>query len=319
MAIQTRIATHYGWKYLIMAVVCLVLGVWGIWDYVEVIPSRMQAHERGDVARAVRDAIVPGAQSELRSTARELLAEERERFAERYPEAASAAAALPRDVDEAKALAAGAADVAASLRDANQANWATALDLFQAALADPPVNEGRVLSGMQLHAYEVADLVAQQVATIKRPSVYDRPTQWAFILCLPFAPWSLWVYFATKKKIYRLDDEGTVHLSEAAARGGPTVWKPDDIQEIDMSQWMRKSIAWLVHVDGTRIKLDDYKHKNLHLIVGAIASRLYPDEWDVEAKPVKVRGRHDVALDSQPEPESGAEAKNLADEPAEKT
>jgi hypothetical protein len=83
---------------------------------------------------------------------------------------------------------------------------------------------------MQLHAYEVADLVAQQVATIKRPSVYDRPTQWAFILCLPFAPWSLWVYFATKKKIYRLDDDGTLHLSEAAAAGGPRTWTPQDIQ-----------------------------------------------------------------------------------------
>ena len=38
--------------------------------------------------------------------------------------------------------------------------------------------------------------------------------------------------------------------------------------------------------EGTRIKLDDYQYKNLHLIIGAIAARLHPDDWDAEARPV---------------------------------
>ncbi len=42
-----------------------------------------------------------------------------------------------------------------------------------------------------------------------------------------------------------------------------------------------------MHRDGTRVKLDDYKHRNLHLIIGRIASARYPGEWDAEAKPDK--------------------------------
>ena len=50
---------------------------------------------------------------------------------------------------------------------------------------------------------------------------------------------------------------------------------------------MSKSIASVVHQDGQRVKLDDYLHKNTHLIVGTLASERYPDEWDAEAKVVR--------------------------------
>ena len=50
---------------------------------------------------------------------------------------------------------------------------------------------------------------------------------------------------------------------------------------------MAKSVAAVEHRDGRRIKLDDYVHKDLHLIVGSIASRLHPEDWDDDAKPVK--------------------------------
>ncbi len=50
---------------------------------------------------------------------------------------------------------------------------------------------------------------------------------------------------------------------------------------------MAKSVAWVVNRDGTRVKLDDYKFKNLHLIVGRIAHRLTPEAWDEEARPRK--------------------------------
>ena len=54
-----------------------------------------------------------------------------------------------------------------------------------------------------------------------------------------------------------------------------------------MTRWMSKSIAHVVHTNGTRAKLDDYQHKDLHLIVGAIASRIQPKEWTPDARPVK--------------------------------
>ena len=59
-----------------------------------------------------------------------------------------------------------------------------------------------------------------------------------------------------------------------------------EIFDIDMGRWMAKSVAWVVHADGRRLKLDDYLHRNVHLIVGALASERYPDEWDAEAKRV---------------------------------
>jgi len=53
------------------------------------------------------------------------------------------------------------------------------------------------------------------------------------------------------------------------------------------------------------VKLDDYKHRNLHLIIGGIASRLYPEAWDAEAKQLKAD-----------EPESDAAAAGPGSEPS---
>ena len=41
-----------------------------------------------------------------------------------------------------------------------------------------------------------------------------------------------------------------------------------------------------MHVDGRRVKLDDYIYRDTHLIVGKLASERYPTEWDEEAKRV---------------------------------
>ena len=78
----------------------------------------------------------------------------------------------------------------------------------------------------------------------------------------------------------REEPDGTLHLPQGA-------WPQDQIADIDMSRWMAKSIVYVVHTQGTRVKLDDYKHRNLHLIIGGIASRLHPKAWDAEAKQIK--------------------------------
>src|SRR5207244_10831440 len=67
---------------------------------------------------------------------------------------------------------------------------------------------------------------------------------------------------------------------------GAGAWTQDEIAEIDMSRWMAKSIAWVIHRDGQRLRMDAYLHKDLHLIVGAIASRLHPAQWNDQASPV---------------------------------
>lgn len=64
-----------------------------------------------------------------------------------------------------------------------------------------------------------------------------------------------------------------------------------------MSRWMSKSIVHVVHENGDRIKMDDYIHKSVHLIVGALASEMYPEQWDQEAKPVKKEEDEAAELD----------------------
>jgi hypothetical protein len=94
------------------------------------------------------------------------------------------------------------------------------------------------------------------------------------------------MFLKARKQHYRLDDDGTLHYV-GDAQLGTGAWSAAEIADIDMSRWMAKSIAWVVKSDGTRLKLDAYVHKDLHLIIGAIASQKYPEAWDAEAKPVK--------------------------------
>lgn len=119
-----------------------------------------------------------------------------------------------------------------------------------------------------------------------KPGKFNRATQLFYIACFPFTFYFVWLYAKAKRQVYRLDENGGLHF-EADPALGSGVWAMDQIADIDMSRWMSKSIAHAVHTDGTRLKLDAYLHKNLDLIIGAIASRLYPDKWDEKARPVK--------------------------------
>jgi hypothetical protein len=64
-------------------------------------------------------------------------------------------------------------------------------------------------------------------------------------------------------------------------------------------------VATVVAKDGTRIVLDDYKFKNSNLIVGGIAARLYPNDWDTDGRDLnKIRAQEEAA--------AAAEAAELA-------
>jgi hypothetical protein len=283
MAVTTTIARHYAWRNLIFAAVCLILGLWGVYDYAIAIPAQERSFERGRVCRLVKEAMEPGGWSESAQPARQAVSENLERLLEEHlsPDAVKEMEEQElRTLDE-QSLRARAAEferAIESIMERKEEGWFTALLLFDEALkaGEPAVYP---LTGIHLLAHDIAEQGIQQVANISQPSAYDRPTQWLFILCLPFVPWSLWVYFRTKARVYRLDDDGTLHMH------GRT-WNPSDIADIHMDRWMSKSIAVIKHTDGQRVVLDDYKHKNLHLIVGAVANRLYPDQWTTEAKPV---------------------------------
>ena len=127
-----------------------------------------------------------------------------------------------------------------------------------------------------------------------RVGKYNRPTQWVYIACLPFAPYFYWMFLKAKRQKYRLDDDGALHF-EGDPQFHTGAWTKAEIADIDMSRWMAKSIAHVAHTDGRRLKLDAYLHKDLHFIIGAIASGFYPDQWDSQAKVVKPAEGEEVA------------------------
>ncbi len=299
MAIKTTIARHYAWRNLIFAAVCLILGLWGVYDYVYAIPEQSRNFERGQICRLVKESLEPGGWRESSGAAREAVAGEIDRILKEHMDPEVLAGMDPetlRTADEATLRAHAEEFMRAidAIKERNEEQWLTALILFDQALraGEPAVYP---LTGVHLLAHDVAEQGMDAVASVSQPSTYDRPTQWLFILCLPFVPWALWVYFRTKARVYQLDDDGTLHLP------GDGTWSQDEVAEINMDRWMSKSVAEVVHSDGRRVELDDYKHKDLHLIVGAIASRLYPEQWTDEAKPVNRNSDNSVGNSTKPE------------------
>jgi hypothetical protein len=129
-------------------------------------------------------------------------------------------------------------------------------------------------------------------------SKYDKPFQWLYITCLPFAVPAFMGLSRVMRQRYRLDDEGALHFTGDKEHGAG-VWSAAEIRDIDMDRWMRKSVAWVVRGDSSvRLKLDAYHHRHLEKIVGALASRFHPEQWDQEARPVKPKSQDEPQADA---------------------
>ncbi|MBC8309841.1 MAG: hypothetical protein H8E83_04925 [Planctomycetes bacterium] len=245
MALQTTLATRFWLKTLVMAVVCIVLGVWGIWDYAVVIPQAQTGAERGTI---LRDVLKPAMDTTpVGSTER--------------TEAIVLLQVSVENVDD------------------TDTEWKTAVSTFIQAL------EGGDASGYE----PVFQEEIKKYGDIVAPSKFDRPMQWLFILCLPFGFYYLWSYSNMKKRAatYLLDDVGTLTTPEGC-------WTAQKIKDIDMERWISKTgkarTTWTAKViveDHKPILLDDYVYKDIHLIIGSLAHRFYPEDWTPLAKRVK--------------------------------
>ena len=222
LTITSSISKGYAWRLIIIAVACVGLGIWGIYDYAVGIPNQQRSFERFETLKQDRDAL-----ETLRSQ-RELTESEGINY------------------DRLKA------------------------ELTQLGTPAPPGKYDRIIKGL------------------------------VFVPCLPFGPYLLWMCFRANRRTYRLDDDGTLHLPKGS-------WNAQDIKEIDMTRWMSKSIAHVVNTDGTRAKLDDFQHKDLHLIVGAIAARMQPEEWTPDARPVKAEAESGASPEA-PDTEAAGES-----------
>jgi hypothetical protein len=268
MTVRTRLQPRFLIQRIAMIVICLVLGLWGLYDYLVKIPTAEAMVRRSPVYAAALDAIQTSGDPEATPAARRESAERARATIQ------AAIDAVPEGTRPAERI-----DPEISPRD--EAQWATELALM-ASVVTTYVNSP---PGAEIPEQDArgADLIRSRknlTAAVTPPSKFDRLTQWFFILCLPFVPWYSWTFAREARVVHRLEDDGSFH--------GPSGrWGREEIADIDMSQWMRKSIAFVVHADGRREKLDDYVHRDVDRIVGAIAHRMYPQDWTEEAKAVR--------------------------------
>ena len=97
-------------------------------------------------------------------------------------------------------------------------------------------------------------------------------------------PWFVWKLLSRRGQAWRLEDDGSFSTPDG-------VFAAEEIADIDMSIWMKKSKAKVIIKDRAEpIMLDDYEYANVYRIVGALASKFHPDEWTEEAKPIKEGG-----------------------------
>ena len=278
MAIKTKIAGRYAARIIVAAAVCAVFGLWGIYDYTIKIPRRQLLTDRLQMLEQCREALVT---PQLRSG-----------LADESKEALEAVLLQELTLDESSRQ--ERADLASSLEFASSdeikqklgeivlsrddVRWLMILAVIEEGLKsrrDLPLQD----YPPAFAAYQLTSTAIDVIGPVTAPAKYDRIMQWGFIICLPFVPYFLWAFVVARRRVYELDDNNTLHMPNDA-------WKADQIADIDMSRWMAKSIAYVVHSNGTRVKLDDYKYQNLHLIIGAVASRLYPGRWDAEANAI---------------------------------
>ena len=231
-----------------MVFVCIILGLWGIWDYAVAIPNAIQAANRAEL---LREFVQPALSVELGSQERD-----------------GTLVAL---------------NVAAEEDDGQDLNWSEALVVFSGAVSGNDIEAQQKAKGL-LEGY------LNEYGSVTRPSKFDRPMQWLFILCLPFGIYYFWAYSRMSKKAntYCLDDDGTLTTPEGT-------WVSEEIKDIDMGRWISKTgkarTTWTARViveDHAPILLDDYIYKDMHLIIGNLAHQFYPENWTPLAKRVKV-------------------------------
>jgi len=301
--LTVQVSSGFLLRSAIIAVLCLVLGLWGIYDYLVKLPTQELLYHRAEVARqfnriaepilntsdeapdsdatvddealaGFRDAII----ADLRIEPAAKLADEVNGLQQVATDDTGASISL-NEIGRLLAQHLKTVDTRLTQSEKVNTSWLAIVGVMTKVAQTPVGLNGKPVEELKMMR-SAANQALNDWGDVQPPSKFDRPMQWLFILCLPFVPWYAWAAITARKRKYVLDQDGTLHMP-----GG--TWSRDDIAEIDMSLWMRKSKAWVVHVDGHRALLDDYVFKGLHRIIGVLAHAQDSDQWTMDAKRVK--------------------------------
>ena len=293
--IQTRPRTRWVIQMSLMTVMCAVFGVWGWYDYSVKIPmdelgyqklvaftnvkSGLEAQANGET-NALQTAVqgVQAARQELTASMTE--AEVEQLKSVRQEMESQFKAELQRAREEGLVSVEFNYTTELGTVAKSRLRWSLEIDRLAAGLL--AVGQGRWARGSDAFANFVEGVSAGITAYQKFPvpNKWNRMVQWLFILCGPYAVVAGLQLIGGLRKKYRVDEEGNFHHPQGS-------WGADEINDIDMSRWMSKSVAKIVHADGRAVKVDDYVHQDADQIIGAIAHRLRPEEWTDHAKAVE--------------------------------
>jgi len=258
VALKTTLATRFWLKTIIMAIVCIVLGLWGIWDYVVAIPQAQIGAAR---ATLLRDVIPAALETPVGSDGR-----------------AEAIVLLKMSADT------------TYVSNEKDTGWIVSTQLFEHTMLGSGVPNSEFDQEYQR--------LLNMYGDITPPSKFDRPMQWLFIVCLPFGFYYLYTYSKMKKRagIYCLDDGGTLTTPEGTW-GSDDIGGMDMSRWIAKTGNARSTWTAKVLVTGrSPILLDDYIYTDMHLIIGALAHTFYPEDWTPLAKRIPSKSANNENL-----------------------
>ena len=293
--IQTRPRTRWVIQMSLMTVMCAVFGVWGWYDYSVKIPmdelgyqkkvafsnvkSGLEAHANGE-DNALQTAVqaVQAARQQLTASMTEAEIEQLKSVREEMN--SQFKSEMQRAQEE--GLVSVEFNYTAELGTVAQARLRWSLEIDRLAAGLLAVGQGRWARGSDAFANFVEGVSSGITAYQKFPvpNKWNRMVQWLFILCGPYAVVAGLQLTGGLRKKYSVDEDGTFHHPQGS-------WEAAEISDIDMSRWMSKSVAKIVHADGRTVTVDDYVHQDADQIIGAIAHRLRPEEWTDHAKAVE--------------------------------
>ncbi|MAV54810.1 MAG: hypothetical protein CMJ28_02505 [Phycisphaerae bacterium] len=292
--IQTRPRTRWVIQMGLMTVLCAVFGVWGWYDYSVKIPldelgyqkkvafsnvkAGLEAHANSEAnalqtaadgikvaAQQLTDSMTKSEAEELRQARGEMQSQFKEQMEQAQQEGLVSATFNFRS------------NLGTVARE--RLSWTLQVDRMIVGLA--LVDQGEWTRDSDAFANFV-DGVSEGVTAYQKfpvPNKWNRMVQWLFILCGPYSLFTAFQLIGGLRRKYSVDEEGAFHHPEGT-------WLANEITDIDMSRWMSKSVAKVIHTDGRIAKIDDYIHQDADKIIGEIAHRLRPSEWTDHAKAV---------------------------------
>ena len=165
-ALESRIAPSYRLRSILIILMCLVLGLWGVYDYVWAIPPQAEHALRRDVSQDVLELLETAANPDYNTEARDQIVDQ---LVQWLQERDASTPSTPEELDR--------------LDPSSNQAWNISMIIYVKGLESRPMPSGAPSEAMQV-AGVVSNRSMDLYGDAQAPSAYDQPVQWLFILSL---------------------------------------------------------------------------------------------------------------------------------------